>query len=556
MQINNQPISLMLSSNIDAASFKKLKAKYKAEGINVEQSTNGSVSPAKAKYAKGKKAISINNIHTNASYAEVNAWDIAHDVLAINTKAQFIEPDFVQNNIVPIHTTPANKPNAKSKGATQGLDNFDPDWQPNANKIWHLADTHSQLKSARDSMAHNNVIRIGHIDTGYTKHFAIQNSTINNPLQRNFVSGEAIGNAMDPMDSGLLKQPGHGTGTLGILNGGKIKITTADGVFNDYLGANPYAEVVSCRIASSVVLIKSSAFADAVNYLINLHNSGTAIHAVSMSMGGAPSKAWANAVNAAYDAGITLVTAAGNNFSGLPTRNLIFPARFGRVIAACGVTYNYAPYYTTKLNEMQGNFGPDKFMNTALAAFTPNTPWASAKRNTIDFGGAGTSSATPQIAAAASLYYQKNFAELNALPGWKRVEAIRHALFSTAAKKIKSGFSNYATYFGNGILQAHSALQVPINKNVVKTNEDDIPWFPILDTIFKTKPSTKQSTALEMLNTEIAQLVYHNASLAALIFDEQKDYNTISAKHWKKFKQALIEFPAASNTLKNYLKTK
>src|SRR5262249_39832142 len=148
--------------------------------------------------------------------------------------------------------------------------------------------------------------------------------------------------------------------------------------------------------------------------------NGTPVHVISMSMGGAPSQAWVDAVNAAYEAGILMVTAAGNNFSGLPTRHLVYPARFERVLAACGVTYDLAPYYTSILDEMQGNFGPLRHMKKALAAFTPNTPWAHVPSNSIHFSGAGTSSATPQIAAAAALYYRKYFRELNNIPEpWK-----------------------------------------------------------------------------------------------------------------------------------------
>ena len=32
-----------------------------------------------------------------------------------------------------------------------------------------------------------------------------------------------------------------------------------------------------------------------------------------------------------------IVTAAGNNYGNLPTRNIVYPARFNRVVAACGV---------------------------------------------------------------------------------------------------------------------------------------------------------------------------------------------------------------------------
>jgi subtilisin family serine protease len=118
---------------------------------------------------------------------------------------------------------------------------------------------------------------------------------------------------------GTLKMPGHGTGTICILAGNKISIPVAG--FNDYLGGAPFATVIPCRISNTVVLMKTSSFAKALQYLIDLSNSGTQVHVVSMSMGGVPSKLWADAVNAAYDAGITIVTAAGNNFNGLPPVN-------------------------------------------------------------------------------------------------------------------------------------------------------------------------------------------------------------------------------------------
>ena len=54
-------------------------------------------------------------------------------------------------------------------------------------------------------------------------------------------------------------------------------------------------------------------------------------------MGGLALQAWADAVNALYELGIFIVTAAGNNFGNLPTRNIVYPARFKRVVAACGV---------------------------------------------------------------------------------------------------------------------------------------------------------------------------------------------------------------------------
>ena len=174
-------------------------------------------------------------------------------------------------------------------------------------------------------------------------------------------------------------------------------------------------------------------------------NKATRAHVVTMSMGGLASQAWAEAVNALYELGVFIVTAAGNNFRNLPTRNIVYPARFRRVVAACGVMADGRPYSDLLPNIMAGNYGPTSKMATALAAFTPNTPWARLGCSQIvDHNGSGTSSATPQVAAAAALWIQKFKTGWEQYPeGWMRVEAVRKALFDTARlerKRIERAF--------------------------------------------------------------------------------------------------------------------
>jgi hypothetical protein len=182
-----------------------------------------------------------------------------------------------------------------------------------------------------------------------------------------------------------------------------------------------------------------------------------------MSLGGLPSQAWADAVNRAYEAGVVLVTAAGNHFSagfiGALGRSIVYPARFGRVIAACGVMANFRSYYGLPFGTLQGNWGPRSKMGTAMAAFTPNIPWAQwGCRHVVDMDGRGTSAATPQIAAAAALYIQKHRLELERYAErWMVVEAVRHALFSTA-DQFASGVTEQEV--GNGALRALDALGV------------------------------------------------------------------------------------------------
>ena len=558
---NYQPVELIISPATTFAKNKptgSIKTLLKNSGIPVEE-----VMEPKTKMPASKKPMAKSGLPKQKTYvktklngSEMNPWDVAHTAAkALGAQAGFVEPDLLneyaadQNIDVPYKKSQKNK---NKKTTTVG--GFDPDWQPHKNLIWHLDDAFSQLASARKEVEEMYyTIRIAHIDTGYSPtHTIIPNSAKTNKLQRNFVKDEDPADAHDRNTSGTLRMPGHGTGTLGILAGNKMRINTDNGIFNDYIGAAPFAEIVSCRIAPSVVLIKTSAFAEALNYLTGLCLRGYPVHVVSMSMGGAPSKAWADAVNAAYEAGITIVTAAGNHFNGLPTKHIIYPARFERVMAACGVTYDLKPYAHTKLGEMQGCCGPERHMDKALAAFTPNTPWATGDGNRISFAGAGTSSATPQVAAAAAIYYRKYHRELDALQPWQRVEAIRYALFKTASKNGQAP-GPFKAYFGNGIIKAKAALNIPVNDQLPKTPPDKVPFFPILTTIFKNKPGLSAQSKLDMYNTELAQLVYENQELQKILDNEEKPFDKISKKKWNLFKENVSGHPESSISLKQYL---
>lgn len=545
-----------------AAAPTDLKKLFADAGVPVvEICTRAARLPKSKVFAKAMKAPPPEKLYVKTALrdTEMNPWDVAHlSAKAFGAQATFVEPDLLQEYTAATYATAADykRVGAKAANAKAPDYGYDPDWQPRGNRIWHLGDDFSQLKRAREAVADTDcVVRIGHLDTGYDpNHTVVPDSARYGTLQRNFVDGEPANDAHDPRQGGVLNMPGHGTGTLGILAGGRVKLKTDDGAYADYLGGAPFAEIIACRISPSVVLFKTSAFAEAINYLVGLTRNGTPVHVVSMSMGGVPARLWAQAVNAAYEAGITVVTAAGNNFNGLPTKHIVYPARFGRVIAACGVTHDLRPYSHSKLGEMQGCYGVERQMTKALAAFTPNTPWAVGGGSAISFAGAGTSSATPQVAAAAAIYYRKYHEELDALPGWQRVEAIRHALYKSASKK---GYpdGSFKACFGNGIIKAFDALKVPVTKAAEKTPEDSVPLFPILTTLFKAvaRPGATGGAKLGMYNTELAQLVFHHSELAALIGNGEKEFDKVTKKQWKEFKDAVIVHPGASTALKRHL---
>jgi hypothetical protein len=270
-----------------------------------------------------------------------------------------------------------------------------------------------------------------------------------------------------------------------------------------------------------------------------------------MSMGGLASQAWADAVNALYEAGVFIVTAAGNNFGNFPTRHIVYPARFKRVIAACGVMANGSPYADLSFRIMAGNYGPESKMETALAAYTPNTPWARLGCSEIvDQDGAGTSSATPQIAAAAALWIQKYKTEWNGYSeGWMRVEAVRKALYDSATLTSK----DLGKRLGRGIIRAHNAIkeQKPAKESELKITPKDSVSFPFWKVI--TGLGIAADAQQRMLELEALQLLQRSKELEDLVGDPEKDLKNLPADEKQKLIDALASAPGASPQLRRAL---
>jgi hypothetical protein len=410
-----------------------------------------------------------------------NPWDLCHALMqqgfgiAGAAPPRFAEPDLEQQWITA-------SPSEAGQSLAQSCADHDPQnsaFPGSTDNYWFRDATHSQFDAALTAIGGADVaakVRIAHFDTGYDpKHHSLPKH-LRRDIARNFVDD---GNPNDASDqtSGLLTNLGHGTGTLSILAGRAIPPATA-------LGGAPFAEVVPVRVANRVVLFSNSAIAKAFDYVHGLNAAGTRVDIITMSMGGLASQAWADAVNALYEQGVFIVTAAGNNFGNLPTHNVVYPARFNRVVAACGVMANGKPYADLALNQMAGNYGPLDKMSTAIAAPTPNVPWARLGcPDMVDYDGAGTSAATPQVAAAAAIWLQKNRAAVDAYPeGWMRVEAIRAALFDSAL--LDAPASAPDLHLGRGKLRADEALKhAPAVASALRKAATDTVSLPILQVL-------------------------------------------------------------------------
>ena len=469
-----------------------------------------------------------------------NPWDLAHarvaDQLGIDESAVlFAEPDLEQSFMDGSDPATAGIPLAEASDPCA----FSLQQDNTHNKVngpdvfaWHLRDEFTQLGSARSAVQFTDPrTRIAHLDTGYyPKHIARPERI---PLEHSFVEGDPDPNKAQARASiNLLPENlDHGTGTIGILAGGRVTET------NDYLGGAPQAEIVPLRIADSVVLFNVSAFAQALQFAID-----NRCDVVSISMGGLPSKAWSEAVNRAYEAGVCICAASGNNVIGVPSRHVVYPARYHRTIAVCGVMANDSPYYDIQRNALQGNWGPDSCMTAAIASYTPNIPWPVYGCDTrVRYNGEGTSAATPQVAAAVALWFEnyKNFLGRN----WQRVEAVRNALFSSAkARNVDQ------QHFGNGILQAKAALSVAPNLNLPKTppDKDSFAFFRVITGLGITDPPPRE----EMFNLELAQRYLANKELQEIVSDPEKP---VSDKDLRKFMEAVIEDNGASLALRKQI---
>ena len=466
-------------------------------------------------------------------------WDLAHARVAeqlgvSESDVIFAEPDIIHNVYQDANEEKAGQafaigdqcvdiPQDGNNGKALGPGEFG----------WHLGDQYTQLGKAREDVEFRDPrTRIAHIDTGYYRSHDTVPEHVRRDLERNFVKGDADPSSAEDPDNRLLilDNSGHGTGTISILAGGKVP--AFGGV---YIGGAPGAEVVPLRVADSVVLLRTSALAQALDYAVEQR-----CDVVTMSMGGLPSRAWGEAVDKAYEAGICICAAAGNHVGIPPPHTLVYPARYSRVIAVCGVMANHKPYDGLTGSTLEGSFGPDSAMKAAIAAYTPNIPWARFGCATIvRLNGEGTSSATPQVAAAAALWFEKY---KNELPrDWRRVEAVRNALFTSA--KLKSD----KKHFGNGVLQARSALGVKPVLGLKKSDSSDSSWafLRVLTGLGIVEIPPRET----MFNLELALRWLLNDELQKIVPDPSSA-TKLEGEKLRRFMQAIIEDKGASLALR------
>jgi subtilisin family serine protease len=307
-------------------------------------------------------------------------------------------------------------------------------------------------------------------------------------------------------------------GTAGILAGSWISIDDqiVHGrhikAYYGWLGGAPFASVVPIRVAPWVFSIGTAELAYGIDYASRVRHADV----VTISHGGAPTQAWVDAVNAAYERGTAMFAAEGDFFSAMPDplppngiivpASPMYPAAFRRVLGVTGVTADYHSYGRNTLSRFlksptalfrwmsRGSYGADgtstvifrpskrpdesqtwrqgQLRPYPIAAYSPNIPWLSIRQTSngpfadgVDLDGSGTSAATPQVAAAAALWLQKHRKEFSTQEWhhWQKAEAVYYALLKSADRGRRLAADKY---LGAGLLRARDALD--LNYSLIK----------------------------------------------------------------------------------------
>ena len=522
----------------------------------------GSASPA----AAGNRGATWLRLAAEAADSD-NPWDHAHDLVAQNpalaaagADVLAVEPDIQQQ--WDYKDSGGDRGMAASASPVCAFDDQDPHGGQAvvAGRVaWNAAPDFSQFAAARNRVGVKQAnITIAHLDTGFDPGHQTIPASLLTAQQRNFVNdGTGPNNATDHAPAGTLtSNRGHGTGTLSLLAGNKLDGSSPHWPgFTDFVGGAPLAKILPVRIADWVVRLTTGTMVQGIDYA---RQQGAQV--LSMSMGGLASQALVDAVNLAYDHGLVMVTAAGNNFTITP-RSIVYPARYNRVLAACGVMGDGHAYAGLALGTMQGNYGPPSKMATALGAYTPNVPWAEIDcRKIVDMDGSGTSAATPQVAAAAALWLAEHWDVVKNYPQpWMRIEAVRKALFAKALKSTaKMNAAETKEKIGQGVLRALDALDFapPAAASLTKLAPATYTWswLDLLtggNSLAPPPPATLRQRMMFAL--ELTQMAQGSVAIEQTIADPDGDPDSVSAAARNRYLEAALDQGNPSKPLKAFL---
>lgn len=251
-------------------------------------------------------------------------------------------------------------------------------------------------------------------------------------LNDNYKGGyDFVNNDDDPMDDN-----GHGTHCAGII----AAVDNDIGV----IGVAPEANLYALKILDSTGRGSSSNLIAAIEWAIDTHgndgNNSNDIQIISMSLGsdsGTP--ALDSICTAAYDSGILLVAAAGNDYDASVSNTVDYPGGYGSVIAVAATdSADQRAYFSST--------GPAVEL-AAPGIGILSTYWTRRLRSIYETL-SGTSMACPHVAGTAALVWATH-------SDWNNYD-VRARLQETAIDLTNDG-NDRDIYFGYGLVNAEAA---------------------------------------------------------------------------------------------------
>lgn len=382
----------------------------------------GMVAPALAAKDSGK----ADKVRTMVVFTEVN--QAAQKGLLKRFDAEFLKPLPIVNGWVVLLPPPAKVPLAETPGVRYVEDDARA-WAIQDNLPWGVDRIDAELvwggaEGATDVLPDANAgagVDVAVIDTGID----VGHPDLDDNYQGgwDFVHGDLV-----PDD-----ENGHGTHVAGIITAGNNN----EGV----IGVAPEANLWALKVFDNTGSGYYSDIIAAIGWCVD-----NEIEVANMSLGGIiRSRALQQACDNAYDAGVLLVAAAGNESS----RQILYPAKYDSVIAVSATDVDDSLAWFSNFGRQIELAGPGVAILSTMPTYhvTLNDPPYSLPQNYAALS--GTSMATPHVSATAALVIAA---------GILGSTNVRNQLDTTAEDLGDPGRDNY---FGYGLVDAQAAAAPP-----------------------------------------------------------------------------------------------
>ena len=224
---------------------------------------------------------------------------------------------------------------------------------------------------------------------------------------------------------------GHGTHVAGIAGAEtNNSVETTGGIAGVAFPTN--IKIMSVKVLGNNGCSDTGSVADGIYYAADPERGGAKV--INLSLGGRGSETMKTAINYAWDKGVLIAAAAGNDGAGRKR----YPASYPNVMSVAGTDYNDNNYSWSNFNDEIDISAPAvKVLSTIMYT-----------EGVYEYGlGTGTSMACPHVAGLAGLLFAQDS---------NRTNTDVRAIIEQSANDL--GDTGWDKHFGHGKINVHAAL--------------------------------------------------------------------------------------------------